>query len=106
MCSAEGLTLQSFKLLNESNLKDLGFTLGPRKLLVKWFQQFVSCNNNVGEANTSVPASPSQPPMLTSGLIPPTTSNTVGLASDARPVFKVIDYWHLLHMLEVHTLHS
>jgi hypothetical protein len=44
--------------------------------------------------------------MSTSGLIPPTTSNTVGLASDARPVFKVIDYWHLLHVLEVHILHS
>lgn len=33
---AEGLSKESFQLLQEPDLKELGFTMGPRKLILQW----------------------------------------------------------------------
>lgn len=92
MLPAEGLTLESFKLLDESDLKELGFTLGPRKLLLRWFKEAESVDRNTLSDNvTSAPA--------TLTIIPSTTaasasfieqaSSVARQTADTRPVFKV-----------------
>ena len=35
----EDLTLESFKLLSEADLSELGFKMGSRKLLLQWITQ-------------------------------------------------------------------
>lgn len=54
MFLAEGVSKESLMLLNESDLKDFGFTLGPRKLLLRWIHSnTVEQSRTVGQSTTA-----------------------------------------------------
>ena len=55
---AEGITIKSLVCLKEADLKELGFKLGERRLLLEWIDGQKSTNS---PASLSLPQSPSLP---------------------------------------------
>lgn len=71
----EELTLDSFKLLTEADLKELGFKMGTRKLTLKWIQSF-----HDGPSSTSTVISSS--PVVQSTKPHPSTASSSAVAEE------------------------
>ncbi|XP_065682519.1 uncharacterized protein LOC124816419 [Hydra vulgaris] len=69
----EGLTLDSFVLLNEEDLRELGLKMGERKLLMSWIKSSVTAQSSTECSLTLDPISVSTP----AAVIPPLPASDV-----------------------------
>jgi len=56
LSTGEQITLDNFELLTDSDLKDLGFVLGHRRLLLAWIARQQTQKNGVEVANACSPS--------------------------------------------------
>lgn len=61
----EGLCVDTFRLLDEANLTELGFRMGARKLLMHWIKS--GAVNDIRATSTS--ATMSSPPVISSSTV-------------------------------------
>jgi hypothetical protein len=87
LCVAEGITMKSILLLNDGDLKELGFNMGQRRLLLKWIGN--KSDVVVPESNVCSPGTPTPPTVTSQSPAGPSRLPSAG-SSRSTPAFKVI----------------
>ncbi|XP_065683789.1 uncharacterized protein LOC124813439 isoform X2 [Hydra vulgaris] len=83
----EGFTLDSFVLLNEEDLRELGLKMGERKLLMSWINSSVNSQSSTECSSTMDPTSVSTPAAI---MLPLPARDVVIVESQVYPIEELL----------------